>query len=236
MTLALLLPWILLAVGAWLAYQFLLQHGRILLRLESVEEQLQQIASRPAPAPAPTPATPRPEGLPIGHPAPGFTLPDLAGKPTSLSAFAEQRILLVFFNLKCGFCQKMAPALKTLTSNQTGDRPRVVVVSTGDRAENLEFFRTHGIDCPVLLQKEMEVASLFQVQGTPMGYVLDEQGRIASGLAAGEPGLLALLDLSAPGSPVSAAAAQVAQNGSTNGSKNGRHTEIGKGSRSLENS
>src|SRR3954449_9457022 len=34
------LPWLLIALGAWLGYQLVRQNGRILLRLDSIETQL----------------------------------------------------------------------------------------------------------------------------------------------------------------------------------------------------
>ena len=34
------LPWLLIAIGTWLAYQLVRQNGRILLRLESIEKQI----------------------------------------------------------------------------------------------------------------------------------------------------------------------------------------------------
>jgi peroxiredoxin len=60
----------------------------------------------------------------------------------------------------------------------------------------------HEIRCPVLLQREMEVASQYHCHGTPMGYLIDEQGNIASELAVGAPALLALA--SAPAGPAAA--------------------------------
>ena len=51
------LPWLLLSVGAWLGYQLVRQNGRILLRLDSIEEQLGQRAA---------PQRREPGGLPIG--------------------------------------------------------------------------------------------------------------------------------------------------------------------------
>ena len=49
-----------------------------------------------------------------------------------------------------------------------------------------------GLAGPVLLQESMEIASHYQCNGTPMGYLIDAQGRIASELAIGAPALLAL--------------------------------------------
>jgi peroxiredoxin len=67
-----------------------------------------------------------------------------------------------------------------------------VVVTTGDPEENRKLIAQHGIRCLVLLQKEMEVASKFRAQGTPMGYRIDGTGRIASELTVGAEPLLKL--------------------------------------------
>src|SRR5262245_24253455 len=102
------LPWLLLGVGAWMGYQLVRQNGRILLRLEAIEQRL---GARP-------PEQRRePQGLPIGTPASDFELPDLAGKRHKLSEFRGQDVLLIFFNPKCGFCTKMAADLAGLPSD-----------------------------------------------------------------------------------------------------------------------
>jgi peroxiredoxin len=86
----------------------------------------------------------------------------------------------------------MAPALAALPTDGAAERPLPLVVTTGDREENRRLVAEQKIACPVLLQEQMEVAALYQVHGTPMGYLIDEQGRIASELAAGAEALLAL--------------------------------------------
>src|SRR5262245_24025418 len=93
------LPWLLLAVGTWLGYQLLRQHGRILLRLEAIDKQLGRRAGTTQ-----REAARRPEGLPVGKTAPDFELPDLAGVRRKLSDFRGQDVLLIFFNPQCGFC------------------------------------------------------------------------------------------------------------------------------------
>jgi peroxiredoxin len=64
---------------------------------------------------------------------------------------------------------------------------------TGGLSENKKLADEHGIRCPVLLQKQMEVAWTYNVNGTPIGYAIDEQGNIASEMAVGAPALLALV-------------------------------------------
>src|SRR5713226_4757821 len=53
-------------------------------------------------------------------------------------------------------------------------RPLPLVVTAGDAEENRKLVTEHGIRCLVLLQREMEVASQYQANGTPMGYLISE--------------------------------------------------------------
>jgi peroxiredoxin len=177
------LPWLLLAVGAWLGYQLLCQNGRILLRLESIERRL---GARPV--------SQRQEagGLAIGTMAPDFDLPDLAGSRMKLSDLRGHDVLLIFFNPRCGFCTKMASDLAALPPEASRGRAVPLVVTTGDPDENRQLVERHGIRCTVLLQERMEVASQFRAQGTPMGYRIDAAGRIASELMVGAERLLQL--------------------------------------------
>jgi peroxiredoxin len=177
------LPWLLLAAGTWLGYQLVRQNGRILLRLEAIEKRL---GARPA--------EPRRErqGLPVDTAAPDFELPDLAGVRHKLSEFRGQDVLLIFFNPKCGFCTKMAADLAALPLEGGEGRAVPVVITTGDPDENRRLVDQHGIRCTVLLQEEMEVASQYRAQGTPMGYRIDAAGKIASDLVIGAEPLLQL--------------------------------------------
>ncbi|HKB02944.1 MAG TPA: TlpA disulfide reductase family protein [Gemmataceae bacterium] len=187
---AAVIPWLLIAIGAWLGYQLVRQNGRILLRLEAIEKTL---------AKHPTKEHRMPAGLPVGTPAPEFDLPDLAGDRRKLSEFRGQDVLLIFFSPKCGFCTKMAADLAALSTN--GGRAIPIVVTTGDADENRKLVEEFGIRCVVLLQEKMEVAALYQARGTPTGYRIDADGRIASELAVGAEPLLKLADLQAPSRP-----------------------------------
>jgi peroxiredoxin len=65
-------------------------------------------------------------------------------------------------------------------------------------SENRQLVEQSGIRCVVLRQEQMEVAHQYRAQGTPMGYRIDPDGRIASELAVGAEPLLKLADLNAP--------------------------------------
>jgi peroxiredoxin len=198
----LVLPWLFLGLGAWLGFQFLRQNGRMLLHLEALEQRLSQWPGTGAPESPSKPAPGGPQGLPLGSPAPAFELPDLAGNRQSLADFRGRKLLLIFFNPRCGFCRMMAPGLAELPADGAGGKPVPLVVSTGEAEENRKLFAEHGVRCPVLLQEQMEVASRYQCHGTPMGYLLDEAGNIASEVAVGAEALLALPDR--PAAPLAA--------------------------------
>lgn len=181
------LPWLLIAIGTWLGYQLVRQNGRILLRLDSLERQL-----RPRPAPRREPS-----GLPLGSVAPDFELPDLAGINHKLSEYRGKHVLLMFFNPGCGFCTKMADDLANLSAIGSDTLVVPLVVSTGDLETNRALIKQHGIRCGFLRQEQMEVASQYHAQGTPMGYRIDPNGHIASELIIGAEALLKLVEVNA---------------------------------------
>jgi peroxiredoxin len=186
LVLGMVLPWLLIFVGAWLGYQLTLQNGRMLLRLESIEKLLSPRAGAPRK---------KAGGVPIGTAAPDFELLDLTGARRKLSDFLGTELLLIFFNPKCGFCTSMAAELAALPVDESDGRAIPVVVSSGDAEENRKLVEQYGIRCLVLLQENMEVASRYGAQGTPMGYRIDRAGRVASELTVGAQ---LLLQLAAP--------------------------------------
>jgi len=204
---ATVLPWLLLAAGAWLGYQLIRQNGRILLRLEAIDKRL---------APRGDDKPKKERGLPIGTVAPDFELLDLAGDRHKLSEFRGKDVLLIFFNPKCGFCTKMADDLAALPLDGENGHAVPVVVTTGDLQANrklVELCRIRGV---VLWQNEMEVASRFHAQGTPMGYRIDKEGRITSELTIGAEELLKLAERAPERPPVNRNGSDASANGSAN--------------------
>src|SRR5262249_7320731 len=128
-----------------------------------------------------------------------------------------RKLLLLFFNPRCGFCTRMAPDLAKLPTDDP-DRPLPLVISTGGAEANRKLVQEHGIKCPVLLQEQMEVGSRYRAHGTPVGYLIDEQGQIASSLAVGADALLAL----ASGDGAMAGTHRAKRGGSGDGAKEHR--------------
>jgi peroxiredoxin len=183
------LGWILVVLAAFMAYQLLRENGLVAKRLVEMEGYIQRLRDNGVDhlkPPAP------PKGLPLGVRAPAFELPDLRGRRVSLERFRGERVLLIFFSPTCSFCKQLAPSLSTLAPDGPDGRPIPLVITTGNPEANRAIVAENGIRCPVLLQQETEVSSRYAALGTPAGYLIDESGAIASGMAVGAMHVMAL--------------------------------------------
>lgn len=123
------------------------------------------------------------DGLAQGTSAPDFRLPQLDGEELSLEQYRGRKVLLVFSDPECGPCNLLAPHLESL-ARRTPDI-QVVMVSRGDREANRRKVEEHGLTFPVVLQKRWEISRLYAMFATPIAYLIDEQGVIASNVAVG---------------------------------------------------
>jgi peroxiredoxin len=193
LTAGLIVSLLLAGLALFVAFQLMQQNGRILMRLEELESRPELPAP---PALEPTSVQPDfPPGLPVGTPAPDFELPDLHGGKGSLAELRGRKVLLVFFSPRCGYCLDLAPRLAAIPWAKHGRGLAPVVVTNGTLEENLKMEKEYGLRGPVLLQEGMEVASRYDAIGTPIGYLIDEEGRIASEMAVGGDTLMALAEL-----------------------------------------
>src|SRR5262245_26566027 len=127
------LAWAVILVGGWLGWQLLRQNGRLLLRIEALEEFLNELELGEPESPA---------DLPLDSLAPEFELPDLAGEKKSLAQFRGQPVLLIFFNPDCGFCRQMMPKLAAFIEGSTGRWP----VPPGDSPGGIASARAGSVD------------------------------------------------------------------------------------------
>lgn len=212
LSVALIFTWAIVAVLGWALWQTMGQAGRILARLDALEQRPYPLAGQIEPArerngvgdthAVVQTAEPAYTGLAVGTPAPAFDLPDLDGKRHTLDEWLGRRVLIVFFSPRCGFCTEIAADLAAVGPGGEKGGPMPLIVTNGTVAENREWIEESGVRCPVLRQEGMEVANRYQATGTPMGYLIDEQGRIASEMAVGGPPIVALLGPSGKGAPL----------------------------------
>jgi len=191
------LTWAALAFMAWVAYNLLRQNGRTLLRMDALETEVERLSA------GGEPSTARPfgdrtlagsrikrDGLPAGTMAPSFTLPRLDGGELSLGDYKGRRVLLVFSDPDCAPCNLLAPKLEQLAKTTPGID--VVMVSRGDEDRNRRKVAEFGLSFPVVLQDQWKLSREYAKFGTPIAYLIDEGGRIATDVAVGMDAILAL--------------------------------------------
>ena len=130
----------------------------------------------------------RPPALKKGEPAPSLSLPDLDGKTVDLASLRGRRRLLLFWDPGCGFCQGMLGDMKSWERNPPKGAPELLVISKGASPA----IREQGFRARVLLDPEFGAGIVFGAEGTPAAVILDEEGRVASSVGVGAPGVLAL--------------------------------------------
>jgi peroxiredoxin len=171
---------LLAAEGALLA-QLLQQNGRLLRRLETVEEHLGIVNTGAA------------AGLPIGAPAPRFQLPSLNGDTLTLDALGVpgKPVLLIFSHPGCGACMTLLPDIGRWQRDHA-DRVTLVLVSQGPAEDNRVKVAEHGLT-HVLLQRDYEVLQAYQAGGTPSAVLVRPDGTIGSPVTTGPDAIRALV-------------------------------------------
>jgi peroxiredoxin len=197
-----------LLLGAfWAIYQLIVQQGRLLLQFETLERKLREQGITTGSKVESS------RGLRPGSLLNNFELPLLDGGTMTLFEHRGRKLLLIFFDPACSYCQAMLPDLARLQSIAKLDLPLPLIISTRNAEENRRLFADHDIRYPVLLQERMEVAELYLVSGTPMGYLLDAQFATIGNLLVGSQALLAAARGSNVASDVGIEAAVEARNG-----------------------
>ena len=129
-----------------------------------------------------------PPGLPVGAPAPGFSLPNIDGETVTLDALrAAADVVLVFVSPGCGPCQTWSPELlrwQAMLANEI----TIAMISDGTPAQNRAIFGDGGAQ--VLVQEKLEVMKAYRVNGSPVTVLVNAEGMVASkpisGAIAGE--------------------------------------------------
>ncbi len=176
-----------LAGVVWLLVHLLGQNGRLLVRMDALEEALANadIDLDDDDDEDDEDEEDEDEGLPIGAPAPAFSLTGLYGETSTLESLTARGkpVMLIFSDPGCGPCNSLMPDVGKW-QKEFADKLTVSLVSRGDLESNRQKANQHGLQ-NVLMQKDNEVADDYRTFGTPTGVLVWPDGLIASGAAGG---------------------------------------------------
>jgi peroxiredoxin len=191
------------AVG-FLVFGLLLRSRPRRASAPAVDDEQEDQEPRPAAAPKPrTAPAPRPPesarrsalgiGLPIGTPAPEFELPGMNGEKRSSQSLRRQGrdVLLVFSSPFCKPCETM-PSNLVRWAREREQFPNIVLISKGTAEDNRPKLKEFGT-AQVLLQRESEVAEMYDCISTPSAVLVGADGLIRSELVNGGPAIKQLL-------------------------------------------
>jgi peroxiredoxin/uncharacterized membrane protein YphA (DoxX/SURF4 family) len=178
-----------LIAALWLFVLNLLdQNGRLLMRLEALEQ------GRGA-TPSPDEAATQPSVvLPVGDAAPEFELRGLRGEAVTLAALraAEKPLMLLFTDPDCAPCTAMLPEIRRWQKDYD-EELTISLVSRGTVQENRAKSTEHGLR-GLLLQDDWEVSEAYGVQSTPSAVLVRPDGTIGSPVLEGADSISAFLE------------------------------------------
>lgn len=197
------LQWLAFVVGVltlfslWtFLYQLVRQQGRILVRLDRLDERLPPGEIPPGAADG---QRLFPPGISVGDTFPSFRLPDVGGEMLALEDLRGKRVVLVHWGTQCGFCDQVAPELVRLEDDLRRRKSELLLVSSGEVEQNRRYAAEHGLRFRTVLQPRGEPIEAFRMLGTPVAYLLDERGKVAAPVAIGANAVPALVREAAAG-------------------------------------
>jgi peroxiredoxin len=124
----------------------------------------------------------------VGEPAPGFTLPSVAGESISLADYAGKTVVLEWFNPDCPFVKYAHDAggpLASLANEQTKAGIVWLAINSGapgKQGAGVERNKQAQVDWklehPILIDEDGKVGRTYGAQTTPHMYVIDPAGKL----------------------------------------------------------
>lgn len=121
----------------------------------------------------------------VGAPAPDFSLPDLDGKPVSLSSFRGKTVVLEWFNPGCPFVKASHTKGSLVDTAARHGKAGVVWLAINSGAPgkqghgveaNREGRERFKLEHPILLDESGRVGHAYAAAHTPHLYVIDKAG------------------------------------------------------------
>jgi peroxiredoxin len=203
--------WVMLAIGvillaavagiSWLLVHLLGQNGRLLVRIDRIEAALEDadIEIADDDEDDEEDEDEEDEGLPVGAPAPAFSLSGLYGETMTLDALraTEKPVLLLFTDPICGPCNAMMGDVGKW-QRDLSEKLTIAVITRGSLEDNRNKAKQHNLT-HVLMQNDNDVADAYETYGTPTAVLVRPDGTIGSAAAGGSQEIRTLVKQAAEG-------------------------------------
>ena len=117
----------------------------------------------------------------VNEPAPQFALRDTDGRVRRLSDYEGQVVWVNFWATWCGPCRRELPDIQRLADELEGAGVVVLTVNFKQSADTaLPFWDELGLDLPILLDSDGDVARQYDLLGFPDNFFIDREGVLRS--------------------------------------------------------
>lgn len=175
----------LLAIAAAYLKRVFDQQAQLLSKVDAMKKVIDEDYAEPPPIERSEASGPG-VGLPVGAPAPGFSLASVDGSQVSLDDLMAygKTLLLVFVSPNCAPCRLLTPAIGDW-ANKYRDTLTVAMLSKGTLEQNRGALSDYG-EARFLLQESSDIAARYDAKWSPAALLIRTDGKIATPLAYGE--------------------------------------------------
>jgi|GEM_PF-6339223 len=115
--------------------------------------------------------------VPIGSPAPDFTVTDMNGHPVKLSSFHGRPVLIDFWATWCVPCRE---GLKETERLSSAKGLQVMAVSDDENAVIKDFMKQNHYKMPAFHDEGEKAQAAYNVEAIPVTAIVDSNGRLQS--------------------------------------------------------
>jgi len=179
----------LLGLGVWGFLHLLRGHGRLLVRVEALEQRLVHAGF----GGSLEVSTGDADGLPPGVRVPPMTAENVEGRPVNWSDLLEssRSVLLLFTSPGCSACRDLGQDIRAWQQRVAGQL-RLVLASDGTAEEVWREASDFGLT-DMLVDRDLRLFHAFEAKGTPSAVLVREDGTVGSCVTSGRAAILALL-------------------------------------------
>ena len=118
----------------------------------------------------------------IGHPAPGFTVMTLVGKPVSLADYRGKAVLVNFWATWCGNCKLEMPWLAQLREQYKSQGFEVLGILTNNAPPEkiAVIVQRYGVKYPILMCNHKTAQAYGGLPELPESFFIDRRGRVVA--------------------------------------------------------
>ncbi len=118
-------------------------------------------------------------GVPVGQPAPDFTLTDANGHQVSLAQFRGHPVIINFWATYCAPCRSETPMLQVFYAEHQADGLVILGINEGEPLSNItDFAQQYKVSYPMLADRTLQFndESSYYPVPLPRTYFIDKQG------------------------------------------------------------